>query len=68
MPSPLPCSPVIHEWSWKKTQIEKNMYILFESSSKISSHVAVNKDAAIVITALLTSFEQCKAVVNITVS
>ena len=23
MPSPFPCSPVIREWSWKKTQIEK---------------------------------------------
>ena len=22
MPSPFPCSPVIHEWSRKKTQIE----------------------------------------------
>ena len=68
MPSPFPYTPVIHECSWKKTQIEKNIYLLFESSSKIFSHVAVNKDAAIVITALLTSFKQCKAVVNITVS
>ena len=23
MTSPFPCSPVIGEWSWKKTQIEK---------------------------------------------
>ena len=23
MPSPLPYSPVIHEWSWKKTQIAR---------------------------------------------
>ena len=23
MASPLPCSPVIREWSWKKTQKEK---------------------------------------------
>ena len=23
MPSPFPCSPVMREWSWKKTQIEK---------------------------------------------
>ena len=25
MPSPFPCSPVIHEWLWKKTQIEKKI-------------------------------------------
>ena len=24
MSSPFPCSPVIHEWLWKKTQKEKN--------------------------------------------
>ena len=23
MPSPFPCSPVIREWLWKKTKIEK---------------------------------------------
>ena len=27
MSSPFPCSPVIRECSWKKTQIEKNIYI-----------------------------------------
>ena len=25
MPSPFPCSPLIHEWLWKKTQIEKKV-------------------------------------------
>ena len=23
MPSPFPCSPVIREWSWKKTHVKK---------------------------------------------
>ena len=28
MPSPFPCSPVIRECSWKKTQIEKKNFII----------------------------------------
>ena len=26
MPSPFPCSPVIRECSWNKTQVEKKLY------------------------------------------
>ena len=26
MPSAFACSPVIREWSWKKTQIKKSLY------------------------------------------
>ena len=29
MPSPFPCSPVIREWSWKKTQIEKKIHLVW---------------------------------------
>ena len=34
MPSPFPCSPVICEWSWKKTQIEKKSNSTFTLASK----------------------------------
>ena len=30
MPSPFPCSPVIRECSWKKTQIEKKKHLLLD--------------------------------------
>ena len=30
MPSLFPCSPVIREYSWKKTRIEKNIYSFVE--------------------------------------
>ena len=29
MPLPFPCSPVIREWSWKKTAIEKKNWTLY---------------------------------------
>ena len=34
MSSPFPCSPVIRECSWKKTQIEKNIYIEKQKQKK----------------------------------
>ena len=34
MPSHYPCSPVIHEWSWKKTPMEKK-YVFSTTSVKI---------------------------------
>ena len=30
MPSPLPCSPVVREWLWKKVQIKKKMLMLLK--------------------------------------
>ena len=40
MSSPFPCSPVIREWSWKKTQIEKKIvsFILQEGEKKTEKY------------------------------
>ena len=38
MPSPFPCSPVIREWLWKKTQIEKNIYLSVDGADKFSGY------------------------------
>ena len=36
MPFPFSCSPVIREWVWKKTQIEKNIFFKIKSASMCS--------------------------------
>ena len=47
MPSPFSCSPVIREWSWKKTQIEKKNcsihLLMVEIGSKKMVYVNLNK-------------------------
>ena len=36
MPSPFPCNPVICECSWKKTQIEKNIYVQINEETRVA--------------------------------
>ena len=36
MPSPFPCNPVICECSWKKTQIEKNIYVQINEETQVA--------------------------------